>query len=187
MFFLLLIFRIMARPIPSVSSQCFGDGWEVLNVVFGHLSQRALRSEREVLYQSIGEGILPDLRHRHLWTIVDRTSSTRTGEDFYLLYIHMGDRPSEWFRNLRMLQIRVKLGLIDTYCMDVNGHPIRMSEIICKIDVIAGIVGRDRLINLYVPPLRIPRTIREFPRMSVLQSNHPNRLRRMLGIARRRG
>lgn len=177
----------MARPIPSVSSQCFGDGWEVLNVVFGHLSQRAPRPEREILYQSIGVGILPGLRHRHLWTIDDRTSSTRTGEDFYQLYIHMGDRPNEWFRNLRMLQIRMKIGLIDTYYMDFNVHPIRMSEIICKINVIAGIVGWDRLTNLYVPPLRIPRTIREFPRMSVLPSNHPNRPRGMLGTARRRG
>ncbi len=151
----------------GVRAQMFAEPFEVFNIVFENISRRYDRAQKEDFYAHISMAMFPGLMRRHQWNVIDRSRMTVARRDFIQLHICLTDSAALWFMNLRMLQIRVKLGLKDYYYLKPGFVNIRMCEVIHKIRVLTDIVGVDRLFNEHRPQLRPVRTIRDFPRMAI--------------------
>ena len=98
----------------------------------------------------------PEDAQRHQWPIVDRTCETKHGEPFHQLFIRILDGPNYWFRNLRLLQLRIRLGLIDTYYLSFEMGTCPLSVILAKIRAIESIVGEEQLRNPRIPEMKVP-------------------------------
>ena len=86
--------------------------------VVKRLALQASRTEKEQFSNTVANGFFLGDAQRYQWPIVDRTCETKHGEHFHQLFIWIHDDPNYWFCNLRLLQLRVRLGLIDTYYLD---------------------------------------------------------------------
>ena len=157
---MILVYIDMA---PRVGMGLFKEHHEVFDIIFENLARRSTRAQKETFYASISVAMFPGLMRRHQWEIVDRTSLALARREFYQVHISITENATLWFMNLRMLQIRVKLGLIDYYYQKPGFATIRIFEVMCKFRALAQIVGEERLFNHYRPPLRLPRVIRTFP------------------------
>ena len=147
-------------------TQMFAEPYEVYDIVFENIARRYTRAQAEDFYCHISRAMFPGMMRQQQWNIVDKSSATLARTDFIQLFICLTDNPTLWFMNLRMLQIRVKLGLRDYYYLKPGFVNIRMSEVIYKLRVLTGIVGEERLFNNYRPRLRSS-AIRDFPRMAI--------------------
>ena len=131
------------------------------------MALQASRLEREQFFNQVANGIFPEDAQRRQWPIVDRTRETKHGESFHQLLIRIHDGPNYWFRNLRLLQLRIRLGLIDTYYLDSEMRTCPFSEVIAKIQAIETIVGENQLRNQRIPEMKVPPIQRTHP-------THPN-------------
>ena len=124
--------------------------------VVERLALQASRTEREQFYNEVANGFFPGDAQGHRWPVVDRTCETKHGEPFHQLLIRIHDGPNYWFRNLRLLQLRIGLGLIDAYYFDFEKGTCPFSEVMSKIQAIKSIVGEEQLRNPCIPEMRLP-------------------------------
>ena len=82
--------------------------------VVERLALQASRAEREQFFNEVANGFFSEDTQRYQWPVIDRTCETKHGEPFHQLLIRILDGPNYWFLNLRLLQLRIRLGLIDT-------------------------------------------------------------------------
>ena len=82
------------------------------------------------------------------------------------MFIRLYDEPSVWFCNLRILQVRVKLRLDDSYHVARGLGNSHLSEFAAKIEAIRAIVGTERLMDCSVPELVRQPTRRDFPNLA---------------------
>ena len=146
-----------------ISAQMFEPGHEVLGIVLDNLAMRQNRQEKEAFYDAIGEAFFPGFSYRYKWPVINRSSATVNRVDFYQLFISIKDDPINWFKNLRLLQIRARLRLKDVYYLHSGIGICGMSEAIAKINVIGEIVGRENLEDHRRPDMHPIRTVRHCP------------------------
>ena len=131
--------------------------------VVERLALQASRPEREQFYNEVANGFFPGDAQRHQWSMVDQTCETKHGEPFHQLLIRIHDDPNYWFCNLRLLQLRIRLGLIDTYYLDSEMGTCSFSEVLAKIQAIGSIVGEEQLRNPRIPEMKVPSIQRTRP------------------------
>ncbi len=147
-------------------AQIFGEHYQVFDIVFENLSRRYTREQKENFYARISIAMFPGLSRRQQWEVIDRSHTTVARIDYFQVYVSITDSAALWFMNLRLLQIRVKLGLKDFYYLKQGFVNIRMSEVLQKLQVLGQIVGYDRLCDSNVPQFGRPSAVRDYPQMS---------------------
>ena len=74
------------------------------------------------------------------------------------MMVQLGTLPDAWFKNLRLLQVRVKLNLITSLWLSLSNPVSCVSgEIVAKIKALEGIVGKRMVENHKVPTMKKPR------------------------------
>ncbi len=139
------------------------EEFDVLEIVFDNLAKQASRAKREELYQSIALAFFPGTDERHIWATHNRTAETVGNRPFHQFFIRIHDRPNEWFKNLRLLQLRTLLGLYDTYYLRSELASSPVAEVIAKLSVLYKLVGEERLKTHFCPPMRRSSALRHFP------------------------
>ena len=87
-----------------------------------------------------------------MWGGYDQTPLISTGEYYYPVFVSLGAKPNVWFKNLRLLQIRKELNLIQSIHISLDHFTHMGGEIVAKIKALEQVVGTD-IINRYrVPP-----------------------------------
>ena len=169
---------------PRVPKAWHFEEFDILDLVFDHLAKQASRSAKEELYRSIAQAIFPGIEERQIWATCDRTNDTIGNRPFHQFFIRIHDRPNEWFKNLRLLQLRMKLGLHDTYYFrsELGSSPV--SEVFSKLKVLCSIVGEDRLKSHYFPQMKRSSALRHFPTFPTVAAS-AYRARAIRGRARR--
>ncbi len=145
---------------PRVAEAWHSSEFDVLELVFDNLANHATRSDREELYRSIALAFFPGTDERHIWAT---TRETIGDQPFFPFFIRIHDRPNEWFKNLRLLQLRTLLNLNDTYYFRSELASSPVSEVISKINVLYKIVGEDQLKAHFCPPMKRSSALRHFP------------------------
>ncbi len=150
------------------SAEMFGKHFQVLEIVFENISSRQYtRTQKESFCAHVSIAMFPGLMRRHQWEVFNRSNITAPREELFPMYISLGDSATYWFMNLRLLQIRIRLGLRDYYYLQLGFVTIRMSEVMCKLNVLARLIGQERLFCNYRPRLRPVRVVRDYPRMAI--------------------
>lgn len=151
---------------PRVSAQMFGDrDSQVWDIVFNNIASRFNRQAKERFYSTIACAMFPGQMSDLMWVFADRTSETVGNQQLYQFHISLGNQPTIWFRNLRLLQLRIRLGLQDYYYLKSTPGLIIMAEVKAKLRALAQVVGYDRLYNNNPPPPTLFRPLRHMARM----------------------
>ena len=125
----------------------------LLNGAFAAMAINWPTPQREDLVKFFLDLLFPASDRDTLWKVVYHTSNTIDGVPYSKMFIKLYDGLSVWFCNLRILQDRVKLGLIDSYCVACGLGISQLGEFVAKIEAIRVIVGTKRLMDSYLPEL----------------------------------
>lgn len=170
----------MARRIPLAWSQ--GEG--ALETTFEAMAGAWDRERRNELFNHIVESVFPGREKEDMWEYVDRTSDTRDNVTFYQLNVKIHDGPSKWFRNLRLLQLRIKLGLDGMLYIKREWGSCPIGELVAKMNALRAIVGNDRMQEHRIPMMRRPVAQRDFPNLSNFRAEALHRSGVRLRLAR---
>ena len=114
------------------------------------------RAEKEEFYKVVANGFFLEDTQRHQWPVIDQTYETEHGDSYHQLLIWINDQINYWFCNLCLLQLRIGLGLTNTYYSISKMEVFPFSTILAKIQSIEFIVGREQLGNSHIPEMRAP-------------------------------
>ena len=98
------------------STPCF------LEHVYEHIGVTWTIEEREKMLRKISYRVFPPSRRADAWQGCDRTRFTENNQFFYSVTASLGVSPSNWFKNLRLLQVRKKLWLISSLRVSMSNH-----------------------------------------------------------------
>lgn len=149
-----------------ISSHWQLDEEELLNTAFATLAVTWPRTQREDLAQLIADSLFPTGDQCTPWEIVDLSSTTKDNVSNFKMFIRLHDSPSAWFQNLRILQVRVKLGLDDAYGVAQEMDHSRIGTLAAKLEAVQAIIGTQKLMDCSTPTLKRKSTTRDFPNIS---------------------
>ena len=138
----------------------------LMNAAFAAMAVNWPRLQREDLAQFITDSLFPLEDGDTPWEIIDHTTNAKDGIPYFKIFIKLYDQLSVWFRNLRILQIRVKLGLNDSYCVAQGLGDSQLGAFAAKIEVVRAIVGTAKLVDCIVPELKRKDARRDFSNLS---------------------
>ena len=120
------------------SKVCFAQNEEVLDIVFNNLAKSMPEECRVEFFYAVKHGIggFPRITN-YCWP------ATRWTQDPFSYHIDLSVGPTQWFQNLRCLQLYLKLDIGTNYVVECLGH-CSIIRAIEKLKVIKSILG-DRL------------------------------------------
>ena len=139
---------------------------DLLNAAFVAMAVNWPRTQREDLAQYLSDSLFAVGSRDTPWEIANQTSSTVDSVSYFKMFIRLYDESSVWFRNLRILQVRVKLRLDDSYHVARGLGNSQLGKFAAKIEAIRAIVETERLIDCSVPELVRQPTPRDFPNLA---------------------
>lgn len=130
---------------------------EALGLVLEHIGLTGPLAECERILQVATQEIFPTDQAVHVWKGCDLTYFTVERKPYYLVTVSLKDPPGIWFKNLRLLQIRVKLGLVNSLRVTHDSSTYIIGEMYYKLRALRKVVGKEMITNSYVPRMRKPR------------------------------
>ena len=116
---------------------------EALEHVLEHIGVTWPMKERERILQIATQAIFPMEQTNHAWGGADLTHITVAKEPYYPVTVALTDSPGVWFKNLRLLQIRKKLGLVRSLRVTLDLTSCVIGEVYTKLKTLEEIVGKD--------------------------------------------
>ena len=115
--------------VKRVSKDVISEGnHEALAHVLDHIGVTWTIEEREEMLRKISYTVFPPSRRADAWQGCDRTRFTENNQFFYPVTASLGVSPSNWFKNLRLLQVRKKLWLISSLRVSMSEPSLLSGE-----------------------------------------------------------
>ena len=127
-----------------------------MGFVFEHIGLTWPIEEREKLLRVASITAFPPHQRSEVWRGYDQTRSTSENVFYYPITASLGDSPSVWFRNLRLLQIRKKLNLVTSMRVNLTEPSLIAGEILAKTLALKAIVGSPMMSRASIPKMRKP-------------------------------
>ena len=94
-----------------------------IDVALQYIGAKWLQEKRESIFRPILRAIFPPNRQANAWGGYDQTFYTVKEPFHYPVTVPLGAPPDVWFKNLRLLQIRMKLRLITSLQLSMLDPP----------------------------------------------------------------
>lgn len=133
------------------------DEHEALGLVFEHIGVTWSTVEREKILRTITQAAFPGVQVLRAWEGSDLTHVTSKNEPYYPVTVSLKSSPVDWFKNLRILQIRKKLGLVRSLRVTLDVSSCVIGEVYAKIKALEAVVGKEMVNDNYIPKMRKPR------------------------------
>ena len=160
---------------PRVQGKWHEEEAGILDPTFEAIAVNWSREKKEELLQTIGQAFFPKRDKELMWRCLDRTKDTKDNVPFYQVFIRHHASPSAWFKNLRLLQLRVKLQLEATYYMRNELGVCLISEVVNKLDALRAIIGDAKLNEHKTPELKKPSARRDYPSIQSIRADSLHR------------
>lgn len=138
----------------------------LLNAAFATMAINCSRPKQEDLAQFLSDSLFPAGYRDTPWEIVNQTLTTVGGVPYFKMLIRLYNGPLVWLCNPQILQVRVKLGLNNLYCVARGLGNNQLGEFAAKIEAIRAIVGTKRLTDCYELELVRHPTQWDFPNLA---------------------
>ena len=144
--------------VKRVSKKLLADGeHNALEHVFEHIGVSWPAIERKKILQSVIQATFPDGQAMYVWEGSNLTHVTSQNEPYYPVTVSLKDSPRDWFKNLRILQIRKKLCLVKSLRVSLAISSCVTGEVNAKIKSLEEVVGKEMVNDSYIPKMRKPR------------------------------
>ena len=130
---------------------------EALVHVLDHVGVTWPLMERERIFQIATQAIFPTEQAASVWKGCDLTYFSVEKKPYYLVTVSLRDSPGIWFKNLRLLQIRMKLGLVNSLRVTLEYSSCIIGEVYFKLKALEEVVGKEMMTDNYTPKMRKPR------------------------------
>ena len=128
-----------------------------MDLVFEHIRVTWPVEERERILRIASITAFPPNRRADVWRGYDQSWSTVGDKFYYPIIANLRDSPSNWFKNLRLLQIRKKLNLISSMRVCLTEPSLLAGEVLAKTKALEQVVGAEMMHRASVPPMKKPR------------------------------
>lgn len=125
--------------------------------VLDHIGTTWPIEEREEVLSIVMRAMFPPCTRADVWRGYDQTFRTVGQEFYYPIPINLEASPSSWFKNLRLLQLRVKLNLVQSLRISINSCSLISGEVIVKLKGLEQAVGKEIMERHRVPRFLKPR------------------------------
>ena len=144
------------------------DTHPAIDVVFQHIGRTWPIEKREGLCSTISQAVFPSICQNDVWKGGNYTLSTVGNQFDYPVTVAIGATPNIWFKNLRLLQVRLKLCLINSLRISMLEPPACASgQIVAKMDVLKNIVEKELIEDHKTPPMKKPRMRVKYPSANI--------------------
>ena len=113
--------------------------------------------ERERILQIATQAIFPTEQATSVWKGCDLAYFSYEKKPYYIVTVSLRDSPRIWFKNLRLLQIWMKLGLVNSLRVTLEYSSCIIAEDYSKLKALEGVVGKEMMTDTYTPKMRKPR------------------------------
>ena len=121
------------------------------------------RDKRQDLFEFISCPVYSHDQEPKLWRYTNQTAKTKKKEPFHQLEISIQDGPADWFRNLKLLQIREALGLDCLLQVQCRVGQLSIGKLTAKMDALCSVVGIVKMKQYKLPTLKCKAAVRDFP------------------------
>lgn len=149
----------LCKMVKRVSREWLTDeAHPALEHVYEHIGVTWTVEQREKMFREISYTVFPQSRRVDAWQGWDHTHLTENNQFFYPVTASLGDSPSNWFKNLRLLQVRNKLRLISSLRVSISEPSLLSGGVLAKLKALEKIVGEEMMAPTSVPLLKTPTT-----------------------------
>ena len=147
------------RPI----SHWDGQEGELADLAFGVMAIHWSRDKWQDLFNYITCAAYSQGQESKLWHYTYQMAETKERKPFHQLEITIQDRPTDWFHNLKLLQIRKALGPDYHLQVQCRGGRLPIGKLIIKIDGICFIIDNAKMKQYKLPTLKCKGAVRYYP------------------------
>ena len=145
------------------TTQWNGQEGEIASLAFNVMATHWSRDKRQDLFDFISCAVYSQDQEPKLWWYTNQTAKTREKEPFHQLEISIQDGPADWFRNLKLLQIRKALGLDCLFHVQCKVGWLTTGNLTAKMDTLHSIIGNVKMKQHKLPTLKRKVAVRDFP------------------------
>ena len=129
-----------------------------IDVALQYLGEKWLLERRESIFKPILRAIFPPDRWANAWGGYEQTIFAVKTPFYYPVTVPLGAPPDMWFKNLRLLQIHMKLCLITSLQLSMLDPPsCVVGQIVAKIEALKGALGKHIVEEHRLPKFKRPR------------------------------
>ena len=125
--------------------------------VFEHIGVTWPIEEREKILRIASITAFPPHDRSQVWGGYDQSRATVQNKFYYPVTASLTDRPSTWFKNLRILQIRKVLNLVSSVRVGLHEPSLLAGEVLAKTRALERVVGIEMMTRASVPQMKKPR------------------------------
>ena len=123
-----------------------------LNITIQHMGATWSVANMEPFLKTVSDALFPSEQWIHMWGGCNLTDCTLEKKWYYPITITLEAGPNMWFKNLRLLQLRHKLGLLSHLRLSMPSTP--SGQLFVKMDTLKTIVGDVIMKKHETPKLR---------------------------------
>lgn len=144
-------------------ARCIAQQWldsknnEILEIFFQHIGTSWPVWRCELIFDIALQAIFPPNKRTDAWKGQDHTCNTVKGLYYYPITITLESTTNVWFENLRLLQLRKVLNIVQCIFLSLNLLSISAWETTFKLWVIESIVGSKMMKIHCIPRMKKPR------------------------------
>ena len=137
------------------SNWLMGGTHPAIDIAFQHIGSSWSVEKREEILNTISHAIFPPNHRADAWGGYNQTIFANDGQFYYPITVPLGTYPNAWFKNLRILQIRVKLKLISSLRVSLLSQPSCISrEVLAKLNALKDAIGKEIIENHKIPKMK---------------------------------
>ena len=160
--------------VKRISKDVISEGnHEALAHVLDHVGVTWPLMERERILQIATQAIFPADQASSVWKGCNLAYFSVDKKPYYLVTISLRDSPGLWFKNLRLLQIRMKLGLVNSLRVTLEYSSCIIGEVYFKLKALEDVVGKEMMTDTYTPKMRKPRMMTTRTRIAREMNKNP--------------
>lgn len=144
--------------VKRVSQNWLAEGEHpTLDHVFEHIGVTWPINKRERILRIASFMAFPPNRRADVWREYDQSQFAVDNKFYYPIIANLMDSSSNWFNNLRLIQIRKKLNLISSMRVCLIEPSLLAGEVLAKTKALELVVGKEMIHRVSIPPMKKPR------------------------------